>query len=328
MRAAVYRRYGGPSVVRVEEVDTPVPGAGRGARPGDGIRRQHHRCRDAFGHAVRRQAVRGAVPPATARARLGVHRHRRRRRRGRRRVRVGDAVWGITGTGMRAHAEYVVVPADGVLEPLPAGLDPVDAAALIDPTALSFLDDTAELVAGQTILINGASGAVGTVGGPARGAPRCDRHRGVQRRAGADRPRTRRARGARLPRRRRRHDASRAQGRTFDVVFDVFGNLGYRRARDLLTPTGRYCGTVPTLPDPVAHAPSRGRSPGRRGVIAFTGLRGTDAVHVRPARDGGARAGRRAAGRSSTPRYPLDRVADAHAHVERGKAGHIVLTMG
>ena len=26
-------------------------------------------------------------------------------------------------------------------------------------------------------------------------------------------------------------------------------------------------------------------------------------------------------------RYPLERVADAHAHVERGKAGHIVLTM-
>ena len=76
--------------------------------------------------------------------------------------RVGDLVWGITGTGMRAHAENLVVPADGVLEPLPAGLDPVDAAALIDPTALSFLDDTAELVAGQTILINGGSGAVGS----------------------------------------------------------------------------------------------------------------------------------------------------------------------
>jgi NADPH:quinone reductase-like Zn-dependent oxidoreductase len=27
-------------------------------------------------------------------------------------------------------------------------------------------------------------------------------------------------------------------------------------------------------------------------------------------------------------RYPLERVADAHAHVERGKVGHIVLTMG
>ena len=76
--------------------------------------------------------------------------------------RVGDAVWGITGTGMRAHAEYMVVPADGVLEPLPAASTPSMRRPSIDPTALSFLDDTAELVAGQTILINGASGAVGT----------------------------------------------------------------------------------------------------------------------------------------------------------------------
>lgn len=43
----------------------------------------------------------------------------------------------------------------------PANVDFAGAAALADGTALCFLRDKAELQRGQTILINGASGAVG-----------------------------------------------------------------------------------------------------------------------------------------------------------------------
>src|SRR5688572_25223251 len=162
MRAAVYRRYGDPSVVAVEDVDTPEPG------PGEVLVRVTASVVSAADCAMR------SGTPLAARLFAGLLRPRLRvlgseftgvvagHGEGAEGFNVGDAVWGITGPGMRAHAEYLVVPADGVIEPLPEGLDPVEAAALIDPTALSFLDDTAELVAGQTILINGASGAVGT----------------------------------------------------------------------------------------------------------------------------------------------------------------------
>ena len=293
MRAAVYRRYGGPSVVVVEELDTPVPGPGEVLVQGHRFRRRAppiRRC--ARARPSRRRLFAGLFRPrlrvlgseftgVVAGVGEGVDAFR-----------VGDAVWGITGTGMRAHAEYMVVPADGVLEPLPAGLDPVDAAALIDPTALSFLDDTAELVAGQTILINGASGAVGTA------AVQLAVHRGaiVTAVCSAERAAIVRELGAAEVLDYRAGDVVatlRAQGRTFDVVFDVFGNLGYRRARDLLTPTGRYCATVPTLPI-LWHTLRTRRSSGRRGVIAFTGLRGEGCRAVRPARDGGPGAGGRA----------------------------------
>ncbi len=256
MHAAVYRRYGGPSVVTVEELETPVPGAGEVLVK---VTASVVSAADA--------AMRSGTPFA---ARLFAGPFRPRLRvlgseftgtvagvgEGVDAFRVGDAVWGITGTGMRAHAEYIVVPADGVLEPLPAGLDPVDAAALIDPTALSFLDDTAELVAGQTILINGASGRSARrrcswrcTGAPS--SPRCAAP--SARRSSASSARTRCSTTAPET----SSPTLRAQGRTFDVVFDVYGNLGYRRARDLLTPTGRYCGTGADAPDPVAHAVTR-----------------------------------------------------------------------
>jgi NADPH:quinone reductase-like Zn-dependent oxidoreductase len=325
MRAAVYRRYGDPSVVAVEDVDTPQPGAG------EVLVRVTASVVSASDTAMR------SGKPLAARLFAGPLRPRLRvlgseftgvvadLGEGAEGFHVGDAVWGITGPGMRAHAEYVVVPTDGVLEHLPEGLDPVAAAALIDATALSFLDDTAELVAGQTILINGASGAVGT------SAVQLAAHRGATVTAvcSAGRADLVRALGAHEVLDYRAGDVAgtlRSQGRTFDVVFDVFGNMGYRRARDLLTPTGRYCTTVPTLPI-LWHTLLTRRSAGRRGVIAFTGLRAKDAVRS-DLRETAALAQAGVLKPVVDTAYPLDRVAEAHAHVERGKAGHIVLTIG
>lgn len=325
MRAAVYRQYGGPSVVAAEDVETPRPGAGEIL------------VRVASSVVSTADTAMRSGTPFAARLFAGPFRPRLRvlgsdftgvvESIGQDvdRFRAGDRVWGVSGTGMRAHAEYIVVADDAILEPLPPGLDPVDAAALIDATALSFLDDTAELAAGQTILINGASGAVGT------SAVQLAVHRGaiVTAVCSAERAAVVERLGVTDVLDHAAGDvveALRGQGRTFDVVFDVFGNLGYRRARDLLTPTGRYCTTVPTLPI-LWHTLLTRRSSGRRGVIAFTGLRGKDAV-----RSDLRETAMLAEAGVLTPvvdtRYPLDEVAAAHAHVERGKAGHIVLTMG
>ena len=299
MRAAVYRRYGGPSVVTVENLDTPTPG------PGEVLVRVAASVVSTSDVAMR------SGTPFVARLYAGPFRPRLRVLgsefsgtvsgigEGVEAFRVGDAVWGVTGTGMRAHAEYVLVPTDDIIEPLPAGLDPVDAVALIDATAMSFLDDTAELVAGQSILINGASGAVGTA------AVQLAAHRGaiVTAVCSAERGALVRELGAQEVLDYRAGDVVatlRAQGRTFDVVFDVHGGLGYGRARYLLTPTGRYCGTVPTLPI-LWHTLRTRRSGGRRGVIAFTGLRRKDAVQLRPSGDRGARAVRCVEAGRSTP---------------------------
>ncbi|PYF97846.1 putative NAD(P)H quinone oxidoreductase, PIG3 family [Georgenia satyanarayanai] len=101
---------------------------------------------------------------------------------------VGDRVCALLAGG--GYAEQVAVPA-GQLLPVPAGLDLVDAAALPEAvcTAWSNLVDVAGLSAGQTVLVHGGSGGVGsaaiqlsralgarvltTAGGPGRAA-RCE----------------------------------------------------------------------------------------------------------------------------------------------------------
>ncbi|MDN5895219.1 MAG: NAD(P)-dependent alcohol dehydrogenase [Nocardioides sp.] len=76
---------------------------------------------------------------------------------------VGDAVGGMNSVKMGAHAEYVAAPV-AKTTPLPAGVSHEDAAAILfgGSTALHFLRTRASLQAGQSVLVNGASGAVGT----------------------------------------------------------------------------------------------------------------------------------------------------------------------
>ncbi|MEE6286935.1 NAD(P)H-quinone oxidoreductase [Georgenia sp. MJ173] len=75
---------------------------------------------------------------------------------------VGDRVCALLAGG--GYAEQVVVPASQVL-PVPAALDLVDAAALPEAvcTAWSNLVLTAGLTAGDTVLVHGGSGGVGSV---------------------------------------------------------------------------------------------------------------------------------------------------------------------
>ena len=74
---------------------------------------------------------------------------------------VGDAVF---GGHSGAFAEYLLVPEDGAIAAIPDGVSFESAAAvgIAAVTALQSLRDDGGLVAGQKVLINGASGGVGT----------------------------------------------------------------------------------------------------------------------------------------------------------------------
>lgn len=80
------------------------------------------------------------------------------------RFRVGDRVFGETTLAFGTNAEFVAVPENGVMLPMPENLPYEEAANFCDGhlTSYNFLKEVASLVPGQRILINGASGSLGT----------------------------------------------------------------------------------------------------------------------------------------------------------------------
>lgn len=75
----------------------------------------------------------------------------------------GDEVAGMTGARMRAHADFALAPVASLARK-PEKVSHSDAAGIIfgGTTALYFLRDRAKVTAGESVLVNGASGAVGS----------------------------------------------------------------------------------------------------------------------------------------------------------------------
>jgi NADPH:quinone reductase-like Zn-dependent oxidoreductase len=158
MKAVRFHEYGGPEVLRYEDVEQPVPGAGQVR-----VRVAATSFNSVDGN-IRGGFMRGPIPvelPHTPGLDVagtvdalgeGVHG-----------LTVGDDVIGFLPMDKSgAAAEYVLAPAD-VLTAAPRDVPLPDAAALpvVGLTAYQALFDHGGLTAGQRVLVNGAGGAVG-----------------------------------------------------------------------------------------------------------------------------------------------------------------------
>jgi NADPH:quinone reductase-like Zn-dependent oxidoreductase len=182
MYAIRFHTYGSPSVLRLEQVDRPVPGpgqvlvkvAGTSFNPVDAAFRAGHLQRVmpvALPHTpgVDLAGIVAELPdaPADTTGANGRPTHTTSHTTGIAAEHAGfspgDAVIGfLPMTDPGAAAEFVLAPA-GVLTAAPAGIPLADAAAVpaVALTAWQGLFEHAELRAGQRILVNGAGGGVG-----------------------------------------------------------------------------------------------------------------------------------------------------------------------
>jgi NADPH:quinone reductase-like Zn-dependent oxidoreductase len=240
VRAAIIDRYGAPEVVRVTEVPRPEPRANEVL-----VRVTAAAVTSADSRIRAARFPRGFGIPA--RLMFGISRPRRPilgsafsgvvESVGAKVVGFapGEEVCAMTGMAMGAHAEYIALPA-AKLARKPAAVSHEDAAGVLfgGATALYFLQDKAQVGPGTSVLVNGASGAIGT--------------NAVQlaARFGATVTGVTSAANAELL---IRLSADRVIDYTstdlgsvserFDVVFDTVGNLSITSGRRLLTADGK-----------------------------------------------------------------------------------------
>lgn len=219
---------------------------------------------------------------------------------------VGDAVEGFdvedrvfgTTTGLRlgAHAEYIAIPAGGVVARIPSGIAfeeaaPVPVGAM---AAMHFLR-SGGVGPGLRVLVNGASGSVGTFAvqiAKASGA----HVTGVCSGSNAELVLSL---GADAVIDYTRQDFTEA-GETYDVIFDAVGKTSVRKVRGILAEHGRFVTTQARRKERV------------EDLIAVRDLV--------------------AAGRMEAVidrRYTLDQVAEAFRYVAAGhKRGNVVVSVG
>lgn len=259
MRAAIMERFGPPEALRITVVPPPAPRAGEvlvrveaAAVTAADSRMRAARFPSGFGLIARpaigvrgpRVRILGSCLSGTVEA-VGA---------GVTDFAPGDEVAGTTGGRMRAHAEYATVPTRSLARK-PAAVSHAEAAGILfgGTTALFFLRDRAKLTAGESVLVNGASGAVGSA------AVQISRHLGATVTAIAS------ARNQdfvhRLGAARTIDYAATAVDAIedrFDLVLDAVGTVGGRTGLRLLTDHGRLLLVSAGLPDTL-RAVIRGR---------------------------------------------------------------------
>ena len=253
MQACVCDRYGGPDVVRIEEVPTPVAGPGEilirimattvtagdwRVRSLDVPRGLGLVARLAIGLTGPRQPILGSELAGVVAA-IGP---------GVTRFRPGEEVLAFPGVKMGCHAQFRVLAEDGRVVAKPARLSFEEAASLPfgGSTALHFLRK-AGIRRGDTVLVVGASGSVGsalvqvakhfgaTVTGVASTA-----NLDLVASLGADRVVDY-----------TRHDVTRGNDR-FDIIADTVGDTSFARYRRVLRPNGRLLAIAAGVADMLA----------------------------------------------------------------------------
>lgn len=220
----------------------------------------------------------------------------------------GDEVCGMTGARMGAHAEHLAVAARRAV-PKPPQVSHEDAAGVVfgGTTALWFLRDRAALRAGESVLVIGASGAVGS------SAVQLARHFGatVTGVTSARNAALVQSLGAERIIDHTRTDLAEVPDR-FDVVLDTVGVLTGSTGRRLLTDGGRLLLAVADLRDTVLArgAVAAGAAPERaEDIELLLGLVAEGALRV-----------------VIDEVLDLDQIARAHRRVDSGrKVGNILV---
>jgi NADPH:quinone reductase-like Zn-dependent oxidoreductase len=322
MKAIVYERYGSPDVLNVKEVEKPTP------KDNEVLIKTHAttvtsgdwRVRSLnvpvgfglisrlfFGILRPRQPILGTELAGEIKA-VG---------KDVRKFKVSDQVFAFSGARMGCHAEYKCMPEDGAVALKPPNLTYEEAAALSfgGTTALDFFR-SGKLQSGERVLVNGASGGVGTA------AVQLAKHFGADVTGVCSTANVElvRSLGATHVIDYTKEDFTR-NGETYDVIMDTVGTAPFSRSKGSLKEGGRLLLVVAGLPamlqipwvsitssKKIIAGPAAERADDLRFLAELA-----EAGEFRPVID---------------RRYPSEQIAEAHRYVDSGrKKGNVIITL-
>ena len=322
MKAIVYERYGPPDVLELKEVAKPTP------KDNEVLIKTHAttvtsgdwRARSLdvpIGFGLISRLVFGVLRPRQPI--LGTELAGEVESVGKdvRKFKVGDQVFAFGGAGMGCHAEYKCMPEDGAVALKPANLTYDEAAAISfgGTTALDFFR-RGKLQSGEKVLVNGASGGVGTA------AVQLAKHFGANVTGVCSNANVElvRSLGADHIIDYTKEDFT-ENGKTYDVIVDTVGTAPFFHSKDSLRERGRLLLVLGGLPDmlqipwvsmtsskKVIAGPATARSEDLRFLAELA-----EAGEFKPVID---------------RHYTFEQIAEAHSYVDTGrKKGNVIITL-
>jgi len=229
----------------------------------------------------------------------------------------GDKVFGYPGMTMGAYAEYICMPENGCITIKPANIT-FEEAAVIPYGAIMAINQLrkANIQPGQKVLINGASGGIGSAAVQLAkyleaevtgvcGTPRLEYVKAL----GADKVID------------YTKDDFTKNGETYDLIFDILGKISFGRCRNSLTNKGVLLLASFKMKQ-LFQMLLTSVTDGKKVICAMAPGSREDLISVKELIE----AGRIKAIIDKS--FPLEQAADAHRYVEKGhKKGNVVITI-
>jgi NADPH:quinone reductase-like Zn-dependent oxidoreductase len=331
MKAIVYKEYGLPEVLHVEEIAEPAP-------KDHEVLIKNHATTVNFGDLMARNFI--AVSPhefnmlfvfwLLAKISFGLNRPRTNILGSEfagqveaigsavTRFKPGDPVFGYLGMSMGAYAEYFCVPEEGVMAIKPAQMSYEEAAVIPYGAIMAIhLLRKANIRPGQKVLINGASGGIGSA------AVQIAKHFGAEVSGVCGTPRLAfvKSLGADHVIDYTVEDFTQ-NGETYDLIFDILGKISYARCKDSLNPNGTLLYASFKMKQLVQMLWTSRSGSGKRVICSISPGSLEDLNSVKELME--ARKIKAIIDRG----YPMEQAAEAHRYVEQGhKKGNVVITM-
>lgn len=322
MKAAIYEKYGPPEVLRIKEIEKPVP------RDNEVLVKIH-----ATSVHIADTRMRSFTVPAMAwlpfrlfsglrgprKNILGIEVAGEIEAVGRnvKRFKEGDQVFGSTEPGLGAYAEYVCLPETTLLAQKPDKITWEEAAAgPVSNLAALYYMKRGNIQKGQDVLIYGASGALGIA------AVQLARHFGAEVTGVCSTPNLDlvKSLGADKVIDYTKEDFTR-NGKTYDIIFDAVGKRSFPQCKRSLKQDGIYFYSVPSL-SILFHWLWTSVIGSKKAILGnpkstiedLDFLKGLmEAGELKPVID---------------RIWPLEQIVEAHRYVDKGhKKGNVVITV-